>query len=238
MIILKSIIGWLEQKNNPQPPDIEKSRPDLCPLCKQTVRENGILWIIGHGTYRRWAYTPAAIQVFIRRFLCKNCRKTITVSPHWLLPYYQYTTVVILSCLKKYFLEQKTAKEATAELNVNQDKQRWGLLYRWGKGFSHRLPLWSWLRPLLGIPHEEKYSREKLRIYVERFFRHFQDRCEPGKTPDIYQIIQLSFAERRFDRHETGVLYHIESGGQSSLIPQKARFSPHTNHKGLTRAPP
>lgn len=238
MYLLMAIIGWVGEKSNPKPPDIEKSRPGKCPACKQVAWENGILWIIGHGCYLRWAYTPEEVQVAIRRFRCKNCKRTIQVSPHWLLPYYQYTASVILSCLTHYFVENTTVTEATEELLVNNDKQCWNLLYRWGKGFARSPSLWSWLRRSVGIETQPTYCREKLHGALERFFHSFKDRYEPGKTPDIEQIIQLSFVERWFDRHQTGVLYHTESGKRSPLIPQKARFSSPTYRECLTRAPP
>ena len=69
MQLLKDIIGYFWEECKCEIPDIEDCRPTKYPRCGILSRENGILWVIGHGTYDRWACVPYSIKIQIRRFL-------------------------------------------------------------------------------------------------------------------------------------------------------------------------
>jgi len=237
MIILKRIIGWETPSDKPKFSDIEFFRPKKCPCCGK-ARENGILWIIGHGTYERWAYIPQGIKVRIRRFLCKSCGKTTSVLPDWLLPRFQYAAPLILSSLKQYYVDGKKAAEATGNLLIHPGKQSWGLLYRWGAGFLMHVMLWGWLGYRLGVRKETKWSRDRVGIHLERFFRNFNGRVMPNERPTMDQIIQLSLAGMVFDRKKAWSSLHGTHGDQFPLSPQKMRFAPPTHNEGRSRAPP
>ena len=57
--------------------------PRWCPVCEATT-------IIGHGKRLRQAHDDRHVGLWIRRGLCRQCNKTFTVLPDWLVPFGQY----------------------------------------------------------------------------------------------------------------------------------------------------
>ena len=53
--------------------------PRLCPLCQDDT-------IIGHGRRLRQAHDDQHDRIWVRRGICRPCRKTFTVLPKWLAP--------------------------------------------------------------------------------------------------------------------------------------------------------
>jgi hypothetical protein len=51
--------------------------PRLCPLCQDKT-------IIGHGRRLRQAHDDRHDRIWVRRGICRPCRKTFTVLPNWL----------------------------------------------------------------------------------------------------------------------------------------------------------
>ena len=58
--------------------------PRRCPLCGNQA-------IIGHGVRRKQAHDQRRDWIWIRRGLCRTCRKTFTVLPAWSPPYGHYS---------------------------------------------------------------------------------------------------------------------------------------------------
>jgi hypothetical protein len=58
--------------------------PRLCPLC-------GNLTIIGHGRRQKQAHDEVHEVIWIRRGLCRPCRKTFTILPIWSPPGSHYS---------------------------------------------------------------------------------------------------------------------------------------------------
>ena len=58
--------------------------PRLCPVCGERT-------IIGHGQRRKQAHDPLHDRIFIRRGLCRPCRKTFTILPIWSPPHGHYS---------------------------------------------------------------------------------------------------------------------------------------------------
>jgi len=58
--------------------------PRRCPVC-------GNQTIIGHGLRRKQAHDELHSRIWIRRGLCRSCRKTFTILPTWSLPYTHYS---------------------------------------------------------------------------------------------------------------------------------------------------
>ena len=58
--------------------------PRLCPVC-------GNRTIIGHGRRRKQAHDRRHDWIWIRRGLCRACRKTFTILPAWSPPYGHYS---------------------------------------------------------------------------------------------------------------------------------------------------
>lgn len=58
--------------------------PRRCPVCGKPT-------IIGHGVRRKQAHDQQHDWIWIRRGLCRSCRKTFTVLPVWSPPYGHYS---------------------------------------------------------------------------------------------------------------------------------------------------
>ena len=245
MIVLKRIIGWEEPKDKPKTPenrppvaDVDASRPDFCPCCGAPARYCGKLVLIGHGTYERWAKIPQGIKIRIRRYLCRRCRRTCSVLPHWLLPRFHYTAPVILSSLDQYFVAGETVAVVTAPFDLSEAKHGWGTLRRWGAAFLLATVLWGWLGRQLGVRKGTSRSRDQLRIHLERFMRSFTDRVKPNAVPAIPQIVRLSLTGRVFDGGKTWSSRHPPRGKARASIPHRTRSGPPTQGAGAPRSPP
>lgn len=71
-----------------------------------------------HGFYYRNAITRYTIhRVVIIRFKCPSCKKTYSLLPSFLIPYYQYTFDTIFLCLYYMFILQKSYLEIIAIFN-------------------------------------------------------------------------------------------------------------------------
>jgi len=66
-----------------------------CPICGAHAK------LLGHGWYRRNALPTRETElvVMIHRLLCPACRKTVSLLPSFLLPFFQYTTRFVVKSL-------------------------------------------------------------------------------------------------------------------------------------------
>jgi len=243
-MIVSDIIGWESPKDKgespadgPEAPDIDDARPDFCPSCEAPARENGRIQLVGHGSYQRWAKIPQAIKIRIQRFRCTPCGATCSVLPHWLLPRFHYTALVILGSLMAYHVDRTPAPLVTAAFDLTAPKHGWGTLRRWGSAFLVRSVLWGWLGRGLGVREETPWSRDRVRIHVERFMLRFADRKEPWSQEDITRVVRQTLSGMVFDRRGTPSR-HSRRGSRRASAPQKPRFSVPTQGAGPSRAPP
>lgn len=76
-------------KQNPYP-DIKQ-----CPLCKDRL--------IKHGFYQRNILTVNRYYpVYIRRYKCKHCGKTVSILPDFLIPRFQSLLILIVGAISLY----------------------------------------------------------------------------------------------------------------------------------------
>jgi hypothetical protein len=245
MTILKGIIAWETPEDNlgspenrPPAPDVEASRPDFCPCCDAPAWYCGKLLLVGHGSYKRWASIPQGIKIRIRRYLCRRCGGTCSVLPHWLLPRFHYTAPVILSSLKRYFVDGETAAVVTKGFGLSHPKHGWGTLRRWGRAFVVSTILWGWLGAQLGVRKDRSRSRQEVRIHLERFMRSFTDRVRPNVVPAIPDIVRLSLNGRVFGGGKSWSSLHPPRGRIAPAIPPRTRSGPPTQGAGPPRGPP
>ena len=238
MQILMDIIGYFEEKCKCEIPDIEDCRPEKCPRCGILSRGNGILQVIGHGTYDRWACIPNSVKIKIRRFLCKKCRKTCSVLPHGLLPRFQYSAHIILLCLLQFYVDGKT--EASVISNVLQDKGKksFGFIRRWGTKFLTNAYLWGWLGNQLGVRKNTKPSRHQIRLYIDRFLLNYKDYVGSNQTLETAQIVQISLSEMVFDKKKAFRSFHIQHETKTSSVPLTKQFAANTQYKEHQKNPP
>jgi len=58
--------------------------PRRCPVCRDDT-------IIGHGRRHRQAHDDRQERIWVRRGICRPCRKTFTILPDWLAPFGHYS---------------------------------------------------------------------------------------------------------------------------------------------------
>jgi len=82
-------------------PPIDAVRPAFCPHCRAVAGVPGARNLWGHGG--RWhdvvvpGDKPTLAQVWTRRFLCRRCDQTCSVSPPGILPRHVYSLAAILT---------------------------------------------------------------------------------------------------------------------------------------------
>lgn len=69
-----------------------------CPVCGAEIK------LYRHDYYSRNVITPKEeYRIDICRYFCRSCRRTITLLPIFLLPYFQQDRQTILKSLRDYF---------------------------------------------------------------------------------------------------------------------------------------
>jgi hypothetical protein len=135
-------------------PSVDDLRPCACPLCGEPSRRPGErLGIVGHGTYLRQVLRAGkALLVRVRRYLCRACRRTISVLPEALLPRRWYAAGVILLALVLSLLLGVTAAEVRGRFAEPGETRGWKTLDRWQRQLL--APLWSWVAAQLGFAEQ------------------------------------------------------------------------------------
>jgi transposase-like protein len=81
----------------------DRYRPDPCPQCQ--ARQP----MMGHGFYRRTLVDVGFDgTIRVRRYLCRSCRRTVSLLPELALPYLRFTLSVIAAFLVARLLEGRT----------------------------------------------------------------------------------------------------------------------------------
>jgi hypothetical protein len=173
VIILHSLAIAVEQlcARNPNAPSLGILRPLFCVICGQAARnERGVLQLIGHGMYPRQVrgLTEASwIVIWIRRFLCLACGRTMSILPDWLHPWRWYAGTVIVEALYRHCVIGESACSIGALFGRPEDATEWKSLRRWRKQLLISSTLWGWLGPRLGISKPAS-NRNEGRTCLER----------------------------------------------------------------------
>ena len=134
-------------------PSVDDLRPCSCPLCGQPARPPGSkLGIVGNGTYCRQVLGllsgSESLVIFVRRYLCRSCDRTISVLPDTLLPWRWYAGTAMLLALMLSLLQGRTANEVRRRLGQVGETPGWKTLDRWQRQLL--APLWSWMAAQVG----------------------------------------------------------------------------------------
>lgn len=100
---LAAVVKQWEQ----QPPPVEQTRPSHCSGCKAPSRPFGQrLNVVGHGKRQRQVWgplkpqgEPCLVLVWVQRFLCLLCKRSMTVWPPSVVPGRYYSASAILLAL-------------------------------------------------------------------------------------------------------------------------------------------
>jgi len=110
--------------------------PRRCPLCHNHS-------IVGHGRRLRSAHDDLHQRIWVRRGICRPCRKTFTILPDWLVPAAPFTL-----CCRQLSCERLAVGDSTDEAAPHcQDPSRSpdpSTLRRWAHRRLHSV--WCWLK--------------------------------------------------------------------------------------------
>src|ERR671925_1979534 len=96
--------------------DPNRYRPDSCPQCQAGSP------LIAHGFYRRTLVDMAFDGIIrVRRYLCRSCKRTVSLLPEFALPWLRFSVSVIALFLVARLLTGLTltaAAEAAAQTGM------------------------------------------------------------------------------------------------------------------------
>jgi uncharacterized protein DUF6431 len=244
MVILHSFAGCVEQlcARAPDAPSIEMVRPKFCAGCGEPAQHtNNRLRLVGHGMYSRQVRGLSEtgwIVIWVRRFLCLACGRTISRLPDWLHPWRWYGATVIMEALYRNCILQESARLIGARLGRPADALGWRSPGRWRSQLLMSPTLWGWLGPRLGISKPAADKREG-RVYVQRLL------AEAGLhlTSPVETLKELATAVRRtlqelvHNRKDAGKIRQFPAGQKVGLTPGAARHDFPTE-KGSSPEPP
>jgi hypothetical protein len=149
-------------------PVISAVRPAFCPHCGAIAGAPGHLNLWGHGSRSRAVIVPGAraVRAWVRRFWCRCCGATCSVSAAEVLSRFRYTLAAIVTA---WFLAAPRPigdglDEATVYAHTGVDRRvpgpdpdragnpRWRSLARW----AARMPTWWPARPVVGATWRER----------------------------------------------------------------------------------
>jgi Domain of unknown function (DUF6431) len=85
----------------------DRYRPDRCPLCQARC------CLLAHGFYyRTLVHLDFDDSIPIRRYLCRLCRRTVSLLPDFVLPYLRHSIVIISLFLVCRLLAGRSLREA------------------------------------------------------------------------------------------------------------------------------
>lgn len=91
--------------------DPSRHRPDRCPQC-QVAQE-----LTAHGFYRRTLVDQAFDgSIRVRRYLCRSCKRTVSLLPQFVFPYLRFGITVIALFLIARLRGQTLSAAAAATL--------------------------------------------------------------------------------------------------------------------------
>ena len=151
-------------------PPIDAVRPSFCPHCRAPAGVRGCLTLWGHGARSHDVVvpgdTPMLARVWVRRFLCRRCGQTCSVSPLGCLPRHIYTLAAIVTA---WFLAAERPvgdglddeeiydrvgvdRRAAGQEPGHSGRRRWRSLRRW----LRLAPRWWPTRPIAGATWREQ----------------------------------------------------------------------------------
>jgi len=202
LIILHGLAFTVEQlcARSAGSPSLEDLRLSHCAICGQAARNaEGKLQIIGHGMYSRQVcglVETGWILIWVRRFLCLACGRTMSLLPDWLHPWRWYAGTVILEALFRHCILLESTASIGGRFGRPEDAMEWKSLRRWRKQLLVSSTLWGWMGPTLGVT-EAAASRKQCSAYLLRLLA--EGRCIVRSS--IPAVEEVSTAARNTLRH-------------------------------------
>jgi hypothetical protein len=109
MQILQRTVGSIQQylRDIKESSAADRYRPGQCPLCRARA------CFLAHGFYYRTAVDVEFDEsIPVRRYLCRLCRRTVSLLPDFILPYLRHSIVIISLFLVSRLLVLRGLREA------------------------------------------------------------------------------------------------------------------------------
>ena len=148
-----SIQGYAEEISDPN-----RYRPDHCPQCEAKHP------LTGHGFYRRTLVDAAFDGIIrVRRYLCRSCKRTVSLLPGFALPWLRFSIPVIALFLVARLLNGLTlaaSAQAAAQTRVPYQRGQF-----WVRRFQKQAPALSLaLAPLTAPAAAADFVSRSLRM--------------------------------------------------------------------------
>lgn len=144
MQILHPFVGSIQQYSEAIS-DPDCYRPDHCPQCEAKQP------LTGHGFYRRTLVDPAFDGVIrVRRYLCRLCKRTVSLLPEFALPWLRFSITVISLFLVARLLQGLTL--AAAALAASQTAMPYQRGQFWIRRFRKQAPTLAMALAPLAVP--------------------------------------------------------------------------------------
>jgi hypothetical protein len=148
-----SIQGYSEEISDP-----DQYRPDHCPQCEAKHR------LTGHGFYHRTLVDAAFDGIIrVRRYLCRSCKRTVSLLPEFALPWLRFSVSVIALFLVARLLNGLTlvaAARAAAQTAMPYQRGQF-----WIRRFRKQAPVVGLaLAPLAAPPAATDFVSRALRM--------------------------------------------------------------------------
>ncbi len=141
--------------------DPDRYRPDHCPQCEAKRP------LTGHGFYRRTLVHAAFDGVIrVRRYLCRSCKRTVSLLPEFVLPWLRFSISVIALFLAARLLNGLTlvaAARAAAQPGMPYQRGQF-----WIRRFQKQAPALSLALVPLAAPG---HPRDPAADFVSRVLR-------------------------------------------------------------------
>ena len=122
MQILYLVLGSIQQyvRDIQESSAADRYRLGRCPLCQARS------CLLAHGFYyRTLVHKDFDDSIPIRRYLCRDCRRTVSLLPDFALPYLRHSTVIIgLFLLSRLLAGRSLAEAAQAAFQPDMPYQR------------------------------------------------------------------------------------------------------------------
>ena len=126
-------------------PDVRAVCPMSCPCCGNPTYPPGAAYgVIGHGTYQRQVLGCGqgnSFVIYVRRYLCKACRRTFAVFPDDLIPRRWYAAAAILAVLVGHLVLGSAVAALSSTHGPGGTQQGWRTPARWARQLC--APLWA-----------------------------------------------------------------------------------------------
>ncbi len=114
--------------------DLDSYRPDHCPQCESKTP------LIGHGFYHRTLVDGAFdVVIRVRRYLCRLCKRTVSLLPEFALPWLRFSITVISLFLMAHLLQGLTL--AAAAVAAGQRDMPYQRGQFWIRRFRQQAPI-------------------------------------------------------------------------------------------------